>query len=334
MWSLLLCCWKRVFAMTSAFSRQNYISLCPASFCTPRPNLPVTPGISWFPTEYTCTQVKYRQMRMDRPLRVICRRPAACLTNIPNFLVGFSWTNLEKPRVQPNSVKTKGRDQGWDPRKWRPYKKHATIRSWHSLHASQVALQVKKPLANARDVRDAGWSLGLEDPLEEDIATHSNILAWRIPWTEEPGRLWSIGLQRVGHDWSNSAHTHPLHAVLLWITPFSACFKLDSISKYHNCFSIKCLDNLNQTLNISHHFNFLGHISPIDTSWLVHLDQPHRNWPLSYLRTCLLDGDSRSKPIGEWLAHSGRRQWHPTPILLPGKSHGWSSLVGCGPWGR
>ena len=44
--SLLLCCWKRVFAMTSAFSWQNSISLCPASLRIPRPNLPVTPGVS------------------------------------------------------------------------------------------------------------------------------------------------------------------------------------------------------------------------------------------------------------------------------------------------
>ena len=44
-----LCCWKRVFAMTSAFSWQNAISLCPASFRIPRPNLPVTPGVSWLP---------------------------------------------------------------------------------------------------------------------------------------------------------------------------------------------------------------------------------------------------------------------------------------------
>ena len=43
-------------------------------------------------------------------------------------------------------------------------------------------------------------SLGQEDPLEEDMATHSSILAWRIPWTEEPGRLQSMGLQRVRHD--------------------------------------------------------------------------------------------------------------------------------------
>ena len=50
MCSLLLCCWKRVFAMTSAFFWQNSISVCPASFCTPRPNLPVILGIFWLPT--------------------------------------------------------------------------------------------------------------------------------------------------------------------------------------------------------------------------------------------------------------------------------------------
>ena len=43
-------------------------------------------------------------------------------------------------------------------------------------------------------------SLGREDPLEEGMATYSNILAWRIPWTEEPGGLQSIGMQRIGHD--------------------------------------------------------------------------------------------------------------------------------------
>ena len=43
-------------------------------------------------------------------------------------------------------------------------------------------------------------SLGQDDPLEEGMATHSRILAWRIPWTEEPGGLQSIRLQRVGHD--------------------------------------------------------------------------------------------------------------------------------------
>ena len=49
------------------------------------------------------------------------------------------------------------------------------------------------------------WFLGRKDPLEEGMATHSSILAWRIPWTLEPGGLQSIGLQRVGHDWSDLA---------------------------------------------------------------------------------------------------------------------------------
>ena len=66
-----------------------------------------------------------------------------------------------------------------------------------TIRASQVALVVKNPLANARDVRDAGSSLGQEEPLEGVMATLSSILAWRIPWTEEPGGL---QLQRVGHD--------------------------------------------------------------------------------------------------------------------------------------
>ena len=43
-------------------------------------------------------------------------------------------------------------------------------------------------------------SLGQEDPLEAGMATHSSILAWRIPWTEEPGELQSMGSQKVGHD--------------------------------------------------------------------------------------------------------------------------------------
>ena len=47
---VLVCFWKRVFPMTSAFSWQKSVSLCPASFCTPRSNLPVTPSVSWFPT--------------------------------------------------------------------------------------------------------------------------------------------------------------------------------------------------------------------------------------------------------------------------------------------
>ena len=66
-----------------------------------------------------------------------------------------------------------------------------------SSGASQVALLVKNPLVNAGDMVR---SLGQEDSLEKGMASHSNILAWRISWTEEPGGLQSMGLQRVGHD--------------------------------------------------------------------------------------------------------------------------------------
>ena len=44
------------------------------------------------------------------------------------------------------------------------------------------------------------WSLGQEDPPEEELATHSSIVAWKTPWTEEPGRIQSMGSQRIGHD--------------------------------------------------------------------------------------------------------------------------------------
>ena len=59
---------------------------------------------------------------------------------------------------------------------------------------------VKNPSADAGVIRDVGSILGQEDLLEEGTATHCSILAWRIPWTEEPGRLHSMGSLRVRHD--------------------------------------------------------------------------------------------------------------------------------------
>ena len=68
----------------------------------------------------------------------------------------------------------------------------------HKQYASLVAQRLKR-LPPMRETQV--WSLGREDPLEKEMATHSSILAWRIPWTEEPGGLQSTGSQRVGHDW-------------------------------------------------------------------------------------------------------------------------------------
>ena len=62
--------------------------------------------------------------------------------------------------------------------------------------SSPMAQQVKNlPAMQETQVRSLGW----EDPLEEEMVTHSSMLAWEIPWTEEPGGLQSIGSQRVGH---------------------------------------------------------------------------------------------------------------------------------------
>ena len=67
----------------------------------------------------------------------------------------------------------------------------------------------KKPDSNMGDL---GW----EDPLEKGMATHSNILAWRIQWTKKYGRLQSMGSQRVRHDWATFTHTHTHPLSPLW----------------------------------------------------------------------------------------------------------------------
>ena len=76
--------------------------------------------------------------------------------------------------------------------------------------ASQVVLVVKKSAHHCRrhERRQFNSWVSQEDPLEIGRATHSSIPAWRIPWTEKPDRLQSIGSQRVGHDWSNLARLH------------------------------------------------------------------------------------------------------------------------------
>ena len=89
--------------------------------------------------------------------------------------------------------------------------------------ASLVAQRLKRPPA----MRET-WvrSVGQEDSMEKEMATHSSILAWRTPWMEEPGRLQFTGSQRVGHDWATSltqsvlpkAHSHSRMFGSGWVT--------------------------------------------------------------------------------------------------------------------
>ena len=66
------------------------------------------------------------------------------------------------------------------------------------------------PAVQETRVRSLGW----EDPLEKETATHSSILVWKIAWTEEPGGLQSMGSQRVGHDWATNTLSLSKHQKL------------------------------------------------------------------------------------------------------------------------
>ena len=76
---------------------------------------------------------------------------------------------------------------------------------------------------SAWNAENPGLILSWEDPLEKGMATHSSILAWKIPWTEEPGGLQSMGLQRVGHNWATDTFTfNSQHSEYAMLLPFWA----------------------------------------------------------------------------------------------------------------
>ena len=83
---------------------------------------------------------------------------------------------------------------------WKHKKKEAWKIKSSMLEALWASFMVVKNLPAMQETQVQ--SLGPEDPLEKGMATHSSILAWRIPWIEEPGSLQSMELQRVGHDWA------------------------------------------------------------------------------------------------------------------------------------
>ena len=91
----------------------------------------------------------------------------------------------------------------------------------NQFRASLVAQRLKRLTA----MRET-WvqSLGQEDPLEKEMATYSSILAWRIPWMEEPGGLQSTGSQRVRHDWATSLSLSLHSSTLAWKIPWTEGF--------------------------------------------------------------------------------------------------------------
>ena len=133
----------------------------------------------------------------------------------------YSWASLVAQLVKnPPAMGESGlRSLGWEDPLEKGKSTHSSILAWRipwtvysprgckesdtteqlslSLWSFQVALMVKNLPANSGDIKDAGRPLGWEDSLEKEMATHSSILTWRILWTEEPGRLKSVGLRRV-----------------------------------------------------------------------------------------------------------------------------------------
>ena len=117
-------------------------------------------------------------------------------------------------------------------------------------------------------------SLGQENPLEKEMATHSSIHAWKIPWTEEPGRLQSTGSQRVGHDWATSLRFTSRHVPTsflsqLWFhepSPSEPPGKLShydqSLADLLNLFALfslhcTCLQNSQTCLNLALHLLYV-----------------------------------------------------------------------------
>ena len=104
----------------------------------------------------------------------------------------------------------------------------------HTHIGASLVAQMVKNLPTMQET----WVLSLEDPLEKKIATHSCILAWRIPWTEEPGRLQSMESQRVGHNWETNTHTHTHMYFTLYTLNFTCYVSVCCCSVAKSCLTL------------------------------------------------------------------------------------------------
>ena len=102
----------------------------------------------------------------------------------------------------------------------------------YGLETTSLVAQMVKHLSTMQETQV--WALGWEDPLEKEMATHSSTIAWKIPWIEKPGRLQSMGSQRVGHNWAISLSRSCMYLTFLACPKlFSPCYFTDSLISYH-----------------------------------------------------------------------------------------------------
>ena len=114
------------------------------------------------------------------------------------------------------------------------------------------------------------WFLGQEGPLEKEVTTHSSILAWNIPWTEEPGRLQSMGSQRVRHDWATNTS---LHVEYMYSIP--TFWRVFIITRCQKLFCIYWDDHM---VFILQFINMMYHID-----WFVYSEESLHSWDQSHL---------------------------------------------------
>ena len=132
--------------------------------------------------------------------------------------------------------------------------------------------------------------LGQEDSLEKGMPTHFSILAWRIPWTEEPGELQSMGSQRVRKDWTINTHTTSILYIKVWGT-------LQTFTKA-----------------MATHSSTLARKIP----WA---EESGRLQSTESLRV----GHDWATSLSLFTFMHQRRKWQPPPVFLPGESQGWGS---------
>ena len=175
--------------------------------------------------------------------------------------------------------------------------------------------------------------LGQEEPLEEGMATHSNVLAWRIPWTEKLGGLQSIALQRGRHDWCDLACTKfREHSCTFSIN--TNLLNIDSISLQLYTLMAQMVKNLPAMQETE--IRSLGWKDSLEKRmatrssvlpWIILWADLVGKWDL---------WDRKVLDTTEWLKLTSlftfmhwRRKWQPAPVFLPGESQGSGSLVGC-----
>ena len=124
---------------------------------------------------------------------------AICVKHLLNHLLVFSFKVACFRREKWAQSNVRQKEDKW-----------TQVSVWGNVGFPSVSAENKEqnPLAMQEMQDTRVWSLGWEAPLEQGVATHSSVLAWRIPWTEKPGGLQSRGSQRAGHGWSGWAHMH------------------------------------------------------------------------------------------------------------------------------